>query len=210
MPKSKTARDLATANGEIVVAAQQSRFHTEAIDAPTLKDIDIKDLTIAIGGLEILDHAHLRIQDGKHYVFHGRNGTGKSTLLRALAERRIPGISGNLRVLLLGQTRISSDLDTDEAEDQPRTRTVLEYVVRSDAKREKWFKEAQKLATVLESKDMPAETVSRCIRDVQLDHCEQDLKEAQLTAARRSGARGAKARKVLIEKEEAVDQAKQR
>ena len=31
-------------------------------------------------------------------------------LLRALAERRIPGVASNLRVLLLGQTRITSDV----------------------------------------------------------------------------------------------------
>ena len=54
---------LPSAEGDIVVSAQQSRFHTEANDAPTLKDIDIKDLTVAIGGLEILDHAHLKIQE---------------------------------------------------------------------------------------------------------------------------------------------------
>lgn len=60
----------------IVVSAQQSRFHTEAIDPHNLKDVDIKDLTVAVGGLELLDHAHLKITNGVHYVFHGRNGLG--------------------------------------------------------------------------------------------------------------------------------------
>ena len=210
MPKSKTTRDLVAADGEIVVAAQQSRFHTEAIDAPTLKDIDIKDLTVVVGGLEILDHAHLTIRDGVHYLFHGRNGTGKSTLLRALAERRVPGVASNLRVLLLGQTRITSDLDADEPDNEAQTKTVLQHVIRSDAKREKTLKESRKLATVLEGKNFSPDAISQVVREVQLEHCEQDLKEAQLIAARRSGARGAKARQVLIENEKAVKSAKQR
>jgi ATP-binding cassette, subfamily F, member 3 len=211
MPKPKTTRgDASTTDCGIVVTAQQSRFHTEAIEAPTSKDIDIKDLTIAIGGLEILDHAHLKIQDGKHYVFHGRNGTGKSTLLRALAERRIPGIASNLRILLLGQTRITSDIEGDLPGSQDAPQSVLEHVTRSDVKREKALKESQKLASVVENKDVLPRSLSKAVREVQLDHADHELREAQLTAARRSGARGAKARQVLIEKEELVERAKQR
>ena len=209
MPKAKSTRDVALAEGDIVVSAQQSRFHTEANDAPTLKDIDIKDLTVAIGGLEILDHAHLKIQDGVHYLFHGRNGTGKSTLLRALAERRIPGVASNLRVLLLGQTRITSDVEAEGVEIRGQTPTVLKHVTHSDAKREKLLNETQKLVAVIETKDASPSSVSKAVREVQLEHCEQEMKEAQLVAARRSGARGAKARQVLIEKEEAVERAKQ-
>ena len=211
MPKSKTTRaDRAADDGGIVVSAQQSRFHTEAIEAPSLKDIDIKDLTVAIGGLEILDHAHLKIQDGTHYIFHGRNGIGKSTLLRALAERRIPGVASNLRILLLGQTRIASDVDAEGLENQDSTRTVVEHVTHSDAKQEKALKESDKLRAVLETKDVSPMNVSKAVREVQLEHAEQELKEAQLVAARRSGARGARARQALIEQEQAVEKAKQR
>ncbi len=164
MPKSRSARDAASANGDIVVSAQQSRFHTEAIDAPTLRDIDIKDLTVDIGGLEILDHAHLTIQNGVHYLFHGRNGTGKSTLLKALAERHVPGVASNLRILLLGQTRSTSNAEADQVDYQAPTRTVLEYVTHSDAKREKALKESQKLAAVLEDKYAPHTTVCRVVK----------------------------------------------
>ena len=210
MPKARSTRDFSLAEGDIVVSAQQSRFHTEALDAPTLKDIDIKDLTVGIGGLEVLDHAHLKIQDGVHYLFHGRNGTGKSTLLRALAEHRIPGLASNLRVLLLGQTRITSDVEPEKTENQAKVPTVLEHVTRSDAKREKLLKESQNLAAVIETKNVSSSRIAKVVREVQLEHCEQDLKDARLVAARRSGARGAKARQVLIEKEEAMEQAKHR
>lgn len=211
MPKSKARlADNALDDGTIVVSAQQSRFHTEAIDAPNLKDIDLKDLTIAIGGLEILDHAHLKIQDGTHYVFHGRNGTGKSTVLKALAERRIPGVASNLRILLLGQTRMTSDIDADDTSSQAVSQSVLEHVTCSDMQREKFLKQAQRLAGVIEDKNADPKLISKTVRQVELEHVEEQLKEAQLVAARRSGARGARARQVLIEKEEAFEIAKQR
>ena len=65
-------------DGNIVVTSQQSRFHVDAVDAPTSKDIDVKDLTLSVGGRDLLDHAHLRLVDGVHYVLAGRNGTGKT------------------------------------------------------------------------------------------------------------------------------------
>jgi ATPase subunit of ABC transporter with duplicated ATPase domains len=210
MPKAKDSRALQSAKGEgIVVTSQQSRFHTESIDAPTLKEIDVKDLTVSIGGVELLDHAHLRIQNGVHYVFHGRNGTGKSTVLRALAERRVPGVASNLRLLLLGQTRVSSDVE-EAITGQSSEQSVLEYVTRSDIKRERAVRDLSRLSTVLESDVPNAEDISHVVRQLQLEALEDEEKEAQLTAARRSGARGANARKGLIAKEQAVEDAKGR
>lgn len=210
MPKAKDSRVGKLAKNEgIVVTSQQSRFHTESIDAPTLKEIDIKDLTISVGGLELLDHANLRIQEGVHYVFHGRNGTGKSTVLRALAERRIPGVASNLRILLLGQTRVSSDLETDTSA-QSTDPSVLEYVTRSDAKRERALRDLSLLSAAFEGHPSDAESSSTIVRQLQLQGLEDEEKEAQLTAARRSGARGAKARQALIAKEQAVEEARAR
>jgi ATP-binding cassette, subfamily F, member 3 len=148
MPKTRAAKSStpkkAADDGGIVVTSQQSRFHAEAIDAPSLKDIDIKDLTISIGGLEILDHARLQLQNDTHYVFHGRNGLGKSTVLKALADKLIPGVPSNLRILLLGQTRVSSFSEEDEPGSRGAKQTVLEYVTRSDAVRERALKESKR------------------------------------------------------------------
>jgi len=74
-----------------------------------------------------------------HYVFAGRNGTGKSTLLKALAEQRVPGVPANLRVLLLGQTRIVGEKE----DDQRAGKSVLSYVVTSDEKKERALREAR-------------------------------------------------------------------
>lgn len=143
MPKSSKS-GTSTPNlqdGAIVVTSQQSRFHVDAVDAPTSKDIDVKDLTLSVGGRELLDHAHLRLVEGVHYVLAGRNGTGKSSLLRALAERRVPGVPSNLRLLLLGQTRVSSDALTDPVDAEDENLTVLQHVTRSDKRRERALRE---------------------------------------------------------------------
>ena len=145
MPSTRPTKGVSSSRNEgIVVSVQQSRFHADAVDAPESKEVDIKDLTLSIGSMEILEHANLRIQEGVHYIFDGRNGTGKSTVLRALAERRIPGIASNLRVLLLGQTAISSDVFID-GEGPERRLSVLQYVTRSDAKRELALKQASSM-----------------------------------------------------------------
>ena len=52
-----------------------------------------------------------------------------------------------------------------------------------------------------------AKKIVSTVRSLQLEQARQELSEAQLIAARRSGARGLKARQVLIEKEKAVDDA---
>jgi len=48
------------------------------------------------------------------------------------------------------------------------------------------------------------------VRSLQLEQAKQALAEAQLIAARRSGARGLKARQMLIEKEKEVEEAQKR
>ena len=144
MPKSRSEQ-----HAGIVATSQQSRFHTETNEAPTSNDIDLKDVSISIGGFELLSHAHVQIQEGVHYLFHGRNGTGKSTMLRAIAERYVPGIAANLRILLLGQTHVNSDSYPERAEVKRPSQSVLEYVTQSDTKREKTLKDYRGMISLL-------------------------------------------------------------
>lgn len=121
----------------LVVTSQQSRFHTasEASESFTTKDLDIQTLNIAIGNKEILVDATLKLQYGVRYALVGRNGVGKSTLLKAIGEKLIPDIPANLKILLLGQTETLEDTRVGE--------TVVEYVVRSDKEREKAMRESE-------------------------------------------------------------------
>jgi ATP-binding cassette, subfamily F, member 3 len=212
MPKpSRTDRPSTPINdgSNIVVTTQQSRFHADANDAPESKEVDIKDLTLSISKLEILSHAHLRLREGVHYVFGGRNGTGKSTLLKALAECRIPGIPSNLRILLLGQIRIDSDDGIERGHEDIATgsQTVLQHVITSDARRERALREEALLSETLEHGPDHTGT-ARVVKQLQYEQAERDLAEAQLIAARRSGARGSKARQALIAREKALEEAK--
>lgn len=75
----RKARDPAGGEG-ITVTAQQSRFHVDSVEAPTSKEILIKDLGISVNQRELLSHAELFLKEGGHYVLVGRNGTGKSSM----------------------------------------------------------------------------------------------------------------------------------
>ena len=55
-------------------------------------DIGISDLVLYAGKNELLYNAVLKLNKGNKYGLIGRNGVGKSTLLRAMSERdgRVP------------------------------------------------------------------------------------------------------------------------
>lgn len=106
----------------IQATSRQTRFHI--VDNANSKEIDLHTVNISAGKTEILSDAHLKLANGVHYVLVGRNGVGKSTLLRSIYEKTIPGLSKDLRILLLQQSQNDDRYDSDE--------TVLQYVVRSD------------------------------------------------------------------------------
>ena len=141
MPK-KAAADVLAQEG-VVITAQQSRYFLDAVDAPASKEILIKLLSISIGQRELLNNAELFLQENHHYVLVGRNGEGKSTLLKAIADKQIPGLPWNLRVLLLGQTH---EVGVDELVGglSVAEETVLQHVVRSDKLRERYRREAER------------------------------------------------------------------
>jgi ATP-binding cassette, subfamily F, member 3 len=45
------------------------------------KEIDLKTVNLAVGKLDLLEDAHLRLKEGVKYGLVGRNGTGKSSEL---------------------------------------------------------------------------------------------------------------------------------
>ena len=72
----------------IQISAQQSRYALDAVDSPNSKDLWIKDLSISIGQNELISRTSVHFEENHHYVLVGRNGEGKSTLLRAFADKR--------------------------------------------------------------------------------------------------------------------------
>ena len=144
--------------------------------------------------------------EARHYVLVGRNGTGKSTLLKAIGDGLIPGIPWSTRILLLGQTReapLDEELNClDLAEE-----TVLQHVVRSDRVREQHTEEESTLnEAIANEKDAMAPV--RAYRRIRSERLAVRLKEAHRIAERRSGARGKLARKELIMLEEAFSESR--
>lgn len=161
----------------------------------------VKDLNISIGNRELLSHANFQLQRGRHYVLHGRNGIGKSTLLRAIATDQISSIPRGVKVLLLGQTEstLEEDMDAIQLEDL----TVLQYVVRSDATRERLLHKSRLLSAALDMEDPTAAV--RAYRRVAHERLEKRLADVKQIAKRRSGARGKEASKVQLRLEGEVD-----
>ena len=67
----------------------------------------------------------------------------------------------------------------------------------------------QGLTAALEDK-ADSNKLVKTVQSLQVEQAKQELAEAQLIAARRSGARGLKARQLLIEKEKALEKAEKR
>lgn len=204
--RNKKADPNSAPEGNIIVTAQQSRFHE--IDNPTFKDIDVSDLSISVGQKPILHHAKLVLKAGLRYVFAGRNGLGKSTILRALAERKMPGVPPNLRILLLDQTLIEERKEEgNELGQAKQSVSVLEHVVACDKLRHRLLQDSALLSDALQDESAEPTKVSTVYRKLKLEEAQRNLLEAQLIAQHRSGARGSKARQVLLQKEESVEEA---
>ncbi|OAF55762.2 hypothetical protein VC83_07757 [Pseudogymnoascus destructans] len=211
----------------IVASCKQTRFHISDTNKSTEIDIVGLSLGIAPSGAarkakkgkgkaasaqekELLVNAELRLKSGIHYALLGRNGSGKSTILRALADRIIPGLPPSLRVAILQQT--STDAENPRpAKDGPRTSvpedtTVLQHVIEGDQSRTALIQDLQALAgTDADREDVITQV--RRYRQMRYNRLNRDLLEVQNNAYRRSGARGSQARKDLIAFEKEVAEA---
>lgn len=205
-------------------SSQQSRFHLETLN--TSREIDLKDVTISVGPssnpTDLLTSAHLRVKEGVRYGLVGRNGTGKSTLLKAVAERLIPGLNPTIRVLLLSQ------IEDAERGLNEGGGTVLEHVVRGDKGRQRAvdeFERAWALSLLLQlarannrgqaelrravESPSPLET-QKIVHAHLLAKAEDDLVEARKIASLRSGTRGKEAREEELRAEEKEARARSR
>ncbi|KAJ7600806.1 P-loop containing nucleoside triphosphate hydrolase protein [Mycena floridula] len=182
----------------IVATSQTSRFHTETLSTLST-ELDLKDVTISIGGTDVLVDAHLRLKAGVHYALVGRNGQGKSTLLKAIADKIIPGIPQNLLILLVDQVEGSSPFLRGNVDSQA---TVTQRVVDSDRRRLAAVSELDVLTKAFES--TAVDDLASAVASIKLERSKAELEEAQNIALRRSGARGAEARKQLLKAEAKV------
>lgn len=102
-------------------------------------------------------------------------------------------------MLLLGQT--VSNLQEDFEDLKLVDQTILQYVIKSDKKRERLLQEESVLSTALENVKNPTSIVYAYGR-IRHERLEDQMSQARQIQLRRSGARGAKARKTLLQLEE--------
>ncbi|KAH8433552.1 uncharacterized protein LDX57_011187 [Aspergillus melleus] len=200
----------------IIATCKQTRFHL--LDDRPSQEIDVEGLTIAVSSArdttddpaksrvkgkaksksearELIADGHLRLKAGVHYGLIGRNGTGKSTLLRAMADKLVPGIPHPTRIAILQQTDSTVQGSLQSGEEENRDKTVLEYVMSSDQHKNELVRNIDLLSKSFETDD-PLQPV-HAIRRVQHDTTEKRLFLAQKNASLKSGARGLQARKDL-------------
>ena len=113
-------------------------------------DVSISQLTLANADGELLSGANLNLQDGHKYGLVGRNGTGKTTLLRRIADGAVPGFPPHLRCVMI------------ELKDYPADVTPLGAVLMADGYRRRLELLAWALETAAVSSvpGVPAEAAS--------------------------------------------------
>jgi ATP-binding cassette subfamily F protein 3 len=97
------------------------------------RDIHVHNFNITYGGQILLEGADLRLVYGRRYGLIGRNGIGKTTLLKHMANFDIEGFPRHHRVLHVKQEVKSSDL------------SVLQVVLESDVERTNLIKREKEL-----------------------------------------------------------------
>ncbi|KID92190.1 ABC transporter-like protein [Metarhizium guizhouense ARSEF 977] len=201
----------------ILCTAKQTRFH---IDSPNYRELDVQGLHILVtsgeqasstakakskrsNGLEILSNAKLLLKEGQRYALVGRNGTGKSTLLRAIADKLIPGIPEGTRIAILQQTKLTDD-DGDENSRQAQKveASVLQEVIDRATARDTIEQEIKALSDGVDASD-PFGPV-RALRSLKHHRLQKRLFRMDKEARLRSGARGMQARKALVAFEKVV------
>lgn len=117
------------------------------------KDIHLPNIDVSFGSHRILTNAELTMAHGRRYGLIGRNGVGKSTLLRHMALRDVP-IPTNVSLLYVEQEIVGDDTPAVEA------------VLKADVWRDKLLSEEQKLQAELQAlEDTASAAVARADAD---------------------------------------------
>jgi ATP-binding cassette subfamily F protein 3 len=106
------------------------------------RDIHLDRISVSNGGEELLADASLTLAAGRRYGLVGRNGTGKTTFLRAFAARQLPGLAPTVSVL-----HVEQEVVGDET-------SALECVLACDGERAALLAQEAKLLAANE--DSPA------------------------------------------------------
>eukprot|EP00920_Eleutheroschizon_duboscqi_P016505 GHVT01039029.1.p1 GENE.GHVT01039029.1~~GHVT01039029.1.p1 ORF type:complete len:821 (+),score=269.49 GHVT01039029.1:137-2599(+) len=108
------------------------RLHGDA-DVAKPTDISIDCFSVSVGGRVLLKDGALKLSLGRKYGLIGRNGIGKSTFLKALARKEIPGLPADVSF-----GAVEQELEWTDT-------SVLNAVLAVDADREELLEEVKQL-----------------------------------------------------------------
>ncbi|KAF9975487.1 hypothetical protein BGZ75_000529 [Mortierella antarctica] len=171
-------------NALVEAFSQQSRFYEETIETLS-KEVDLQQVNINIGGQPLLQDTRLWFKSGTIYGLIGRNGTGKSTLLKAIGYGELIGFPLNLRTLYIEQL----------PSETPDEQTVVETVLKADTERSLLMSESDLLQKAVNK--YPKQLV-KSIKKLEWERMKVKLAAQLKLATRRSGKRGAEAREELL------------
>lgn len=174
----------------VEATSQLSRFHVDCVD-PTSKNVDLHQVTLTIACHDYLVDAHLQLMHGTHYGMIGRNGVGKSSLMRMIGEKRLIGFPHNITALYVKQEIIGDDRD------------VLQTVLEADAEKTDLENDVERLESALSQPDMLASVV----QSVLAKRADKEAEFAGRISDKRSGFRGQIAREEYISRKERAEQA---
>ncbi len=112
--------------------------------------ITLTDIQLAYGHHPLLDHADFAIQVGERIGLIGRNGAGKSSLLRLLDGRTVPDDGDIARTSGLRVATVEQEPELDE------NATVFDVVCNVDGDHEDWQRPSR-VRAVLEKLGLPAD-----------------------------------------------------
>jgi ATP-binding cassette subfamily F protein uup len=112
--------------------------------------ITLTDIQLAYGHHPLLDHADFSIQAGERIGLIGRNGAGKSSLLRLLDGRTLPDDGDIARSSGLRVTTVEQEPELDE------NATVFDVVCNTEGDHEDWQRPSR-VRAVLEKLGLPAD-----------------------------------------------------
>lgn len=105
-PTTVTAPVLKAASASQVMSKKDSKM--DAKGQSRSMDIRIENFDVAFGDKVLLQSADLMLASGRRYGFCGRNGLGKTTLLRMISEKQLK-IPSHISILHVEQEVVGDD-----------------------------------------------------------------------------------------------------